>query len=206
MLRRIASADGPVSNRELAEWTGIPKATVSRLTATLVNADLILQLHDSGRFVVTASVLELSNRFLLNFDIRTRARPFLTALADRTTLSVHLAVRDRLDMVVIEMIRPRSAMSVSRLEVGTRMDLGRTAVGRAYLASLHQADRDGLLENMRIASGDDWPSIISGLRTGLDDAIRQGFVNRRMAAGFKCGGCWVCCAVWAAVCRELRRR
>jgi len=130
VLRRIASADGPVSNRELSEWTGIPKATVSRITATLVSAELLLQLHDSDRFVLTAAVLELSNGFLQNFDIRARARPFLTALADRTTFSVHLAVRDRLEMVVIETIRPRSALLVSSLEVGARLDLGRTAAGR----------------------------------------------------------------------------
>jgi len=66
-------------------------------------------------------------------------------------------------------------MVVSNLEVGARMDLGRTAVGRAYLASIHQADRDGLLESLRIATGNDWPSVISGLKTGLEDAIRQGF-------------------------------
>ncbi len=175
VLRRIAAADAPVSNRELAEWTGIPKPTISRLTATLVSANLLFQLPDSERFVLTASVLELSNGFLRNFDIRARARPFLIELADRTTLSVHLAVRDRLDMVVIDTIRPRSAVLVSRLEVGARMDLGRTAVGRAYLAALGETERDSLLESLRIASGDDWPSIDSGLKPGLEDALLRGF-------------------------------
>jgi DNA-binding IclR family transcriptional regulator len=70
LLKRIASTNGHVSNRELAQWTGIPKQTISRLTATLVSADLLLRLPDSERFIVTASVLELSNGFLRNFDIR----------------------------------------------------------------------------------------------------------------------------------------
>ena len=147
MLRRIAAADAPVSNRELTEWTGIPKPTVSRITATLVGAGLLFRLPDSERFVLTASVLELSNGFLRNFDIRARARPFLIELAELTGLSVHLAVRDRLEMVVIDAIRPRSAVLVSRLEVGGRIDLCRTAVGRAYLcgAAAHgatDADRE----------------------------------------------------------------
>jgi DNA-binding IclR family transcriptional regulator len=157
VLRRIAAANAPVSNRELAEWTGIPKPTISRLTATLVSANLLFQLPDSERFVLTASVLELSNGFLRNFDIRARARPFLIELADRTTLSVHLAVRDRLDMVVIDTIRPRSAVLVSRL------------------AALGEADRASLLDSLRIASGDDWPSIDGSLRPGLEDAVRRGF-------------------------------
>jgi IclR family transcriptional regulator, positive regulator for flagellar biogenesis len=175
VLRRIAAADAPVSNRELAEWTGIPKPTVSRITATLVRANLLFQLPDSERFVLTASVLELSNGFLRNFDIRARARPFLIELADQTSLSVHLAVRDRLEMVVIDAIRPRSAVLVSRLEVGSRIDMARTAVGRAYLAVLAEPDRQSLVGALQIASGDDWPSVNSGLESGLNDALRMGF-------------------------------
>ncbi|SAK94999.1 IclR family transcriptional regulator [Caballeronia ptereochthonis] len=175
VLRRIAAADAPVSNRELTDWTGIPKPTISRITATLVGAGLLHRLPDSERFVLTASVLELSNGFLRNFDIRARARPFLIGLAERTGLSVHLAVRDRLEMVVIDAIRPRSAVLVSRLEVGGRMDLGRTSVGRAYLAALLDADRQALIRSLQTASGDDWPTIASGLQRGLDEALRLGF-------------------------------
>jgi DNA-binding IclR family transcriptional regulator len=177
VLRRIAAADAPVSNRELTDWTGIPKPTISRITATLVGAGLLHRLPDSERFVLTASVLELSNGFLRNFDIRARARPFLIRLAERTGLSVHLAVRDRLEMVVIDAIRPRSAVLVSRLEVGSRMDLSRTAVGRAYLAVLSEADRRALLGSLQTASGDDWPAIAGGLQRGLDDALRLGFAT-----------------------------
>jgi DNA-binding IclR family transcriptional regulator len=145
VLRAIAAADAPLSNRELTELTGIPKPTVSRITATLVGAGFLFRLPDSERFVLTSSVLELSNGFLRNFDIRSRARPFLIELAERTALSVHLAVRDRLDMVVIDAIRPRSAVLVSRLEIGSRMNLSRTAVGRAYLSALAEPEREKLL-------------------------------------------------------------
>lgn len=175
VLRRIAGADAPVSNRELTDWTGIPKPTISRITATLVGAGLLHRLPDSERFVLTASVLELSNGFLRNFDIRARARPYLIRLAERTGLSVHLAVRDRLEMVVIDAIRPRSAVLVSRLEVGGRMDLSRTAVGRAYLAVLSEADRRALIGSLQTASGDDWPTIAGGLQRGIDEALRLGF-------------------------------
>ncbi|KVA41921.1 IclR family transcriptional regulator [Burkholderia ubonensis] len=172
VLRRIAAADAPVSNRELTELTGIPKPTVSRITATLVSAGFLFQLPDSERFVLTASVLELSHGFLRNFDIRARSRPFM--LAERTSLSVHLAVRDRLDMVAIDVIRPRSAVLVTRLEIGSRMDIARTAVGRAYLAALDDDERRGLIDALRAAAGDDWPHVFARLNPALDDAQRQG--------------------------------
>lgn len=175
VLRCIAMADAPVSNRDLAELTGIPKPTVSRITATLVGVGFLFQLPDSERFVLTAAVLELSNGFLRNFDIRTRARPFLIELAERTSLSVHLAVRDRLDMVVIDAIRPRSAILVSRLEVGSRMDLARTAVGRAYLAVLAEPERATLLAGLQSASGDDWPHLHARLAGALEQTRENGY-------------------------------
>jgi DNA-binding IclR family transcriptional regulator len=170
VLRSVAAADAPLSNRELAEVTGIPKPTVSRITATLVSAGFLFRLPDSERFVLTSSVLELSNGFMRNFDIRARARPFLIELAERTALSVHLAVRDRLDMVVIDAIRPRSAVLVSRLEIGSR-----TAVGRAYLSALAEPEREKLLIGLQAAEGDDWGHIGSRLTTALRETAEQGF-------------------------------
>ncbi|HEX7935828.1 MAG TPA: IclR family transcriptional regulator [Paraburkholderia sp.] len=175
VLRSIAAADAPLSNRELTDLTGIPKPTVSRITATLVGTGFLFRLPDSERFVLTSSVLELSNGFLRNFDIRARARPFLIELAERTRLSVHLAVRDRLDMVVIDVIRPRSAVLVSRLEIGARMNLSRTAIGRAYLAALDKAERDKLLTGLQAAEGDDWGNVSGQLDNALQETIERGF-------------------------------
>ena len=175
VLRCIAAADSPLSNRELTELTGIPKPTVSRITATLVSAGFLFRLPDSERFVLTSSVLELSNGFLRNFDIRARARPFLIELAERTSLSVHLAVRDRLDMVVIDAIKPRSAVLVSRLDIGSRMNLSRTAVGRAYMAVLEEPERQLLLLGLQAAEGDDWGHISGRLEEALRDTTAHGF-------------------------------
>ncbi|VVD28051.1 IclR family transcriptional regulator [Paraburkholderia dioscoreae] len=175
VLRAVAAADSPLSNRELTELTGIPKPTVSRITATLVSAGFLFRLPDSERFVLTSSVLELSNGFLRNFDIRARARPFLIELAERTALSVHLAVRDRLDMVVIDAIRPRSAVLVSRLEIGSRMNLSRTAIGRAYLAALEAPEREKLLIGLQAAEGDDWGHVGNRLDSALQETMERGF-------------------------------
>ncbi|REN10403.1 MarR family transcriptional regulator, partial [Mycobacterium tuberculosis] len=46
LLRVIGMASAPIGNRELADTTGIPKATVSRLTATLVSAGYLRQSQD----------------------------------------------------------------------------------------------------------------------------------------------------------------
>lgn len=175
VLRCIAAADAPLSNRELTELTGIPKPTLSRLTGTLVSTGFLARLPDSERFVLTSSVLELSNGFLRNSDIRSRARPFLVRLAERTALSVHLTVRDRLDMVVIDAIRPRTAVLVTRLEVGSRIDMGRTAVGRAYLASLDPDARAEVTAALQASAGNDWGFVGSRLDAAIAETAAQGY-------------------------------
>ncbi|HEV3429812.1 MAG TPA: IclR family transcriptional regulator [Paraburkholderia sp.] len=175
VLRAIAAAETPLGNRELTELTGIPKATLSRLTGTLVSTGFLARMPDSERFVLTSSVLELSSGFLRNADLRERARPFLTRLAERTALSVHLAVRDRLDMVVIDAIRPRSAVLVSRLEVGSRIDMSRTAVGRAYLVALDTDSRAELTTALQAAAGNDWGFVSSRLDAALAETAIQGY-------------------------------
>lgn len=175
VLRCIAAADAPLSNRELTELTGIPKPTLSRITGTLVSTGFLARLPDSERFVLTSSVLALSNGFLRNSDIRSRARPFLTRLAERTALSVHLTVRDRLDMVVIDAIRPRTAVLVTRLEVGSRIDMGRTAVGRAYLASLDPDARAEVTAALQASAGNDWGFVGSRLDAAIAETATQGY-------------------------------
>ena len=70
LVRSVANASQPLSNRELAEATGIPKATISRLAATLVAAGYLRQATDSERFSLGPALLELGNAYLRNFDFR----------------------------------------------------------------------------------------------------------------------------------------
>jgi DNA-binding IclR family transcriptional regulator len=120
-------------------------------------------------------VLELSNGYLRSLDLRGVARKHMLDLAEFAGSSAHLCVRDRLDMVVIEAVRPPSALILSRLDLGGRLDLGSSAVGRAYLGAMPEAERAVLLDGIRIASGNRWPALRAGIHRSLDDIARHGF-------------------------------
>ena len=77
LLKVIGMSAAPMSNRELADTTGLPKATVSRLTATLVNEGYLRQSQDSELFSLGPALLDMSSRYLRHFDLRTVARPDL---------------------------------------------------------------------------------------------------------------------------------
>lgn len=177
LLKVIGMAAAPMGNRELADTTGIPKATVSRLTATLVGAGYLRQSEDSERFSLGPALLDMSSRYLRRFDMRTMARPFLAELSESAGVSVHLCVHDELDMLVIDSLRPRSVVISSRIEVGTRMTIATSAAGRAYLAALPAPEQAVLLAQIRLESGENWSAIEPGLMAGLEEHARFGYCS-----------------------------
>lgn len=177
LLKTIGMSGASMSNRELADSTGIPKATVSRLTATLVGAGYLRQSDASERFSLGPALLDMSSRYLRDFDLRTVARPHLSELSEYSGTSVHLGVRDELDMLVIDSLRPRSAVISSRIEVGTRMAIVTSAGGRAYLAALPSAEQALLLDEIRRESGENWPAMEPRLMAGLEEYAREGYCS-----------------------------
>jgi DNA-binding IclR family transcriptional regulator len=176
VLRTLADANGPLSNRDLAERTGIPKATVSRLAATLQSAGF-LRLAADERYALCAAALHLGNAYLRSFDFRQQARLHLAELAEAAGANVHLGVRDGLDIVLIDTLRPRSALILSRMDVGSRMAIATSAVGRAWLAALAPDQRTQLLQELRAASGEKWPQVRERMDAALAEHARLGYCS-----------------------------
>ena len=159
---------------ELARLTGIPRPSVTRLAATLVAHRWLRPEPGGERYMLGAGVVALAQVFLSGLDVRAAARTGMQALAERTGGAVYLAVRDGLDMVLVEACRSRSTMLAARLDVGSRVPLPNSALGRAYLGALDPATREPLIESLRLARGNDWQALQAGLQAALDERERTG--------------------------------
>lgn len=169
------TAGDPLSHGEIARQTGIPKPTVTRLVTTLVGLGYLRQARDSEKYVLGPGVLSLSRAFLAEVDIRSRARPYMAKLADQFGASVFLAIPDQLEMVIVETCRPRSTVLLSRLDVGSRIEMISSALGRAYLNSLEAGERDDLLDRLRAANGNGWKKVIAGAERAWQDTGAEGY-------------------------------
>lgn len=176
LLRAVSDAAEPLSNRELADRAGIPKATVSRLTATLQSAGF-LRVMAGERYALGPAALHLGNAYLRSFDFRQQARLHLASLAEAAGANVHLGVRDGLDILLIDTLRPKSALILSRMDVGSRMSIATSAAGRAYLAALPADQRAILLAEIRAASGPAWPGVQKRLDAALEEYTRTGYCS-----------------------------
>lgn len=175
VLRCFEADPRPKSNGAVARATGIPKPTVTRLLATLVSVGYLKQSRETEQYALSAGVIPLAQAFLRSVDVRAHARPHMLALAEAIGGWSYLAVRNGLEMIIIETCRARSSMLLSRLDVGSRVPMPNSALGRAYLSALELAERKSMLEELRRTCGEQWPKLRAGLEIALKDAGAHGY-------------------------------
>ena len=172
VLRAFRADDrSGLSNGDLAERTGLPNSTVSRLTYTLLQTGYLTYDAETGRYRMGVPVLSLGYACLSGMPIREAAQGYMQTLADSCGEGVMVALggRDALTMTYVACAKSRSVVSL-QLGVGSRISLARSAMGRAYLAGCSEEERAEALEDLeRHADPDLWPSI----RAGIDDARAQ---------------------------------
>jgi IclR family KDG regulon transcriptional repressor len=108
IVHRIASVlrafgkQGLLGITDLSSMTGLPKSTTHRLVTALVNEGLLVQDEDSHKYALSLHVTALGASILNSHTVRKTARPILMELRDQTHESVHLAVLEGLEAVIID--------------------------------------------------------------------------------------------------------
>lgn len=132
VLEAMARLEGSAGVTELANMLGLGKSNVHRLLQTLIHAGYVRQLEDS-RYVLTVKLWELGAQVHKRLDLRTEALPFMEQLAAQTQETVHLSVRDGVEVLYIEKID--SPLPVrAYTAVGGRAPAANVATGKVMLA------------------------------------------------------------------------
>ena len=155
-----------LGNQDISERCHLPKSTVSRLTYTLTKLGYLHYVKESGKYRLGTATLALGSAVLGRFDVRDLARPLMQELADATGTSVALGARQRLSMVVVEVCKGNAVLSLN-MEVGMRLPLATSAIGRAFLAVCSETERADLLDQLRELDHLAWPA----LKQGIDKAL-----------------------------------
>jgi DNA-binding IclR family transcriptional regulator len=148
LLRAFRPRNVPLTNSELAAATGLPRPTVSRMSATLMKFGYLDYNPEKAQYHLSASVLGLGFGVLSTLDIRLRAQEHMQRFADQEDVLVVLSVRDGLSVVCQVVCRGQGALTV-RLEEGSRIALPHTAMGRAWYAALEAPDRDAVWDQIK---------------------------------------------------------
>ncbi|MFI6937760.1 IclR family transcriptional regulator C-terminal domain-containing protein [Streptomyces sp. NPDC050418] len=137
VLRALTDAHGPLSLSELERATGLARATVDRIAATLARMAYV---RLDGRTVTLAPrLMELGNAYLGALRLPTLLGPQADRLADELDESVSLAVRDEDGVRFIHQATRRRAMSLS-FRIGDLLPAERTAPGPLFAADWSPTD------------------------------------------------------------------
>ncbi|MDB5796322.1 MAG: IclR family transcriptional regulator [Paucimonas sp.] len=158
LLSCFRSGERLLGNQELAERARLPKSTVSRLTYTLTRLGYLQYDEPAGKYRLGTAALTLGSAMLSRLDIRQFARPQMQELAEFSRATVSLGIRDRLNMIYIENCRSQSALTLS-LDVGARIAIIQTAMGRAWLAAVSASERNDVLARVRDQDPQAWPEV-----------------------------------------------
>jgi len=173
VLACFRSGDKALGNQEIAQRCMLPKSTVSRLTHTLTKLGYLIQLEDKGKYRLGTATLALGSAMLAKLDVREVARPLMQELANSSRAMVSLAARDRMSMIYVENCRGPAALTL-RLDVGSRIPVAVTAIGRAWLAAVPEHERIAFTERVREFDEHAWPETERGIQQALDDYPRLG--------------------------------
>ena len=168
VLSSFRSGEKMLGNQELADRTKLPKSTISRLTYTLTKLGYLQYDDEVGKYRLGTASLALGSAMLSKLDIRQYARPYMQELADFSHATVSLGMRDRLSMIYIENCRSQAALTL-RLDVGARIPIALTAMGRAYLAETTSSERNDILERVRELDETKWPAIRDGVLRSIEE-------------------------------------
>jgi DNA-binding IclR family transcriptional regulator len=84
-------------------------------------------------------LFSLANMSLIGLTLREQAAPFLRSLAGRTGLTVHMAILERGEAVVISKFEPAGIFRLATW-IGKRMDVHCTSLGKALIAHLREEE------------------------------------------------------------------
>jgi IclR family KDG regulon transcriptional repressor len=121
---------------EIAQATGLHKATAHRIMMTLLNGGFLERTPDGERFRLGIRVAELGLGALHGLDLRRAAFPYMQQLVERFNETCDLGIfDDRGRVLYVEVVHSEHSLTIAA-RVGRRLPAYCTASGRVFLAYL----------------------------------------------------------------------
>jgi DNA-binding IclR family transcriptional regulator len=178
LLHAFNHKDRVLTLSELARAAHLPKSTVHRLLARLVELDAVE--HHGDGYKLSLGLMRLGATTPAA-SMRDVALPYLAALHRWTGETVHLAVLRRFDVVYLEKLARAGSPSVLS-RVGGRLPANCTAVGKALLAWEDLDDLAAVLPSPLPKLTPDSVSSVDALIAELHEIKGQGLARERNQA------------------------
>ena len=165
---RVLSTPQPMRLAEIAEATGLNKATLLRVLDTLAGEGFVRRDADTRRWTLGDEAAVLGIAMQRRDHVRDRARPWLVRLASLSGDTVLLSTRSGVESVCVDREFGDFPIRANYLDVGSRRPLGVGGGSLALLAWLPDDEVRAVLDQVEAALRARYPRISRAL---VEDAV-----------------------------------
>lgn len=136
-----AVAEGHSTLMEIASVIGCSRSTTHRLASTLVQAGYLRSTSSANgqSFILGSRLVEMGFLARDHLPVVTLARDHLTALGAKTCDTVHLGIREGVEVLYLDKIPGQRGLEM-RSRIGKRMPLASTGLGKALMLDLPESE------------------------------------------------------------------
>jgi IclR family KDG regulon transcriptional repressor len=146
ILNLFDKATPELGTTEIARALDLPKSTAAGLIYTLEENGYLYQNPNTRKYRLGFKLAERTGILLSQFDLRKIAAPILQNLSNNCSESVNLGILDGNYIVYIERIHGSNMLGM-RSEIGKHERIHSTALGKAIISTLSEAEINQILEN-----------------------------------------------------------
>lgn len=178
LLQCFGPGERPLGNGELAIRTGLDKATVARLTYTLVALGYLRRDAGLRKYRPGPGILRLAYPLLASMAIRQIARPLMKELATRVHGIVGLGIRDRANMVYVDAAYGPD-VPPPYIDRGMTVPVLASAIGAAWLARAQASEREQAINQARVSEPGRYAASAMRIQQAFRDLDARGYCVSR---------------------------
>lgn len=190
ILELLTQSRAGLTLPDLVDQSGLAKSSVHYLLVTLERRGYVHRNERAGRYQLGTKLFSMANSALSGLGLRQKSAPHLAALRLKTGLTVHFAILDQSEAVLISKHNGQSGSKLATW-VGKRMELHCTGLGKALLAFLPGSEIDAIIQSHGLGRHNE-NTIASPkrLREELEKVARMGYAidDEEDELGMRCIG------------------
>jgi DNA-binding IclR family transcriptional regulator len=159
---------------EIAQITGLHKATAHRIIMTLLNSGFLERTADGEKFRLGIRMVELGLGALRRLDVRRAAQPYMQMLVDEFQEICTLGIFDRGQVLYVEVVHSNHSLTIAA-RVGRHLPAHCTASGKVLLAFLPPEVAESVLRAPLVAHTEKTITSPERLREELQVVRQRGY-------------------------------
>lgn len=136
IIEIVAATQQGLGISQIAEKTGLPKATAHRLVTALCTRGYLQKDH-GNTYQVGIKLIEVASYYINELELQTEVRPYLKEIVQQLNLTAHLGVLDKDKVVYVEKQDLFSRFGLYA-QIGYRIPAYCSSMGKCLLSALSE--------------------------------------------------------------------